>query len=104
MGPSLPKGHHQVGKVKRKGARVVLKDYDPSNSVTGMLDRLGWENLQERRRELCLMLLYKIVHRLVIVPTEEILYKSDSCTQRSHQYTHRHIYANTDCYKYSFFL
>ena len=42
-----------------------------------MLDRLDWESLQERR-ELRFTLLYKIVHGLVVVPTEEILQKSDS--------------------------
>ncbi len=101
--PHFQKDIIRLEKVQRKGARVILKDYDPYSSVTAMLDRLGWESLQERRRELRLALLYKIVHGLVVVPTEEILQKSDSRTRKSHQYTHRHIHANTDCFKFSFF-
>jgi len=42
-------------------------DHRQTSSVTQMLKDLGWESLADRRRDLRLVLLYKIVNHLAIV-------------------------------------
>jgi hypothetical protein len=41
-----------------------------SSSVTAMMESLKWTPLAERRRELRLILLFKIVNDLVAIPTD----------------------------------
>ena len=42
-------------------------------SVTRMIQELGWKNLEERRRDIRLALLYKITHDQTNIPTEDII-------------------------------
>ena len=48
-------------KVQRKAARFVKQDYSKYNSVTRMILELGWTNLQDRRKDIRLTMLYKII-------------------------------------------
>ncbi len=48
-------------KLKRKAARFVKQDYSKYNSVTRMIHEPGWKNLQDRRRDIRLTMLYKII-------------------------------------------
>ena len=48
--------------VQSRAARCVLSDYSPYSSVLGMLGRLGWRTLEQRRADSRLGLFYKIVH------------------------------------------
>ena len=40
---------HKIESVQRRGARWVLGDYSPYSSVTDMIGKLGWRNLEQRR-------------------------------------------------------
>ena len=48
-------------KIQRRSARFVKGDYRTTSSVTQMLHDLGWRDLSDRRRDLRLALLYKVV-------------------------------------------
>ena len=48
-------------KIQRQSARFVKGDYRTTSSVTQMLHDLGWRDLSDRRRDLRLALLYKVV-------------------------------------------
>ena len=78
-----------------------LHSYESSPSE--MIVELGWQNLQERRRILRLVLFYKIVHGDVAIPVGDILTTADSRTRAPHQYKYKHIGANVDSYKHSYF-
>ena len=79
------KGTGLIGKVEmiqRKAARWVLgKDgrkfrYD---SVTDMLDRLGWRSLEQRRADIRLTMLYKIHTQKVGITSDQLVpYSSDT--------------------------
>jgi len=48
-------------KIQRRSARFVKGDHRTTSSVTQMLHDLGWRDLSDRRRDLRLALLYKVV-------------------------------------------
>ena len=51
-------------------AQCVTGGSGRDNSVTAMLEILGWQSLGSRRRESRIVLLYKGVHGFVTVPHE----------------------------------
>ena len=55
-------------RVQRRAARWIKSDYDRYASVTTMLQSLGLETLEERRRMSRLAFLYKVLHEEVAVP------------------------------------
>ena len=65
--------HHQkyidmLEMVQRRAARFTLKQYYYRSSVTDMINQLGWESLEARRKNTRLVMFYKIQHFLVAVP------------------------------------
>ena len=57
-----------------------------------MLAELGWKRLEDRRKDLRLALLYKIVHGHVAVPVNALnLEPPDSRTRKKHKYTYKHL-------------
>ena len=65
-----------------------------------MLQELGWRNLQDRRKDLCL---YNIVNKISHVPKEDVLIPSDNITRNKHGQTFCILIQKTNEYKYSFF-
>ena len=61
--------------VQRRAARFVKSRYKRTDSVTAMLDELGWPILSKRRKDARLILFYKIINNLAQVPHEHILTK-----------------------------
>ena len=103
--PYLQRDINELEKVQRRACRFVNNDYDYEHSVTGMMKQLGWPPLSDRRREIRLTLMYKIVHELVAISTNEILTQADSRTRSVHskELTFKHIPASTLVYSNSFF-
>ena len=58
--------------VQRRAARFTTGDYHTTSSITAMLAELGWKRLEDRRKDLRLALLYKIVHGHVAVPVDAL--------------------------------
>ena len=50
-----------------------------------------------------LVLFYKIINRLASVETEDTLTPADSRTRKNHSFKFKHLQANCDSYRYSFF-
>ena len=59
--------------VKRRAARMVYSDYRRTSSVTPMLQQLQWTNLQERRAQAKVIMVYRIVYDLVDIPVSSQL-------------------------------
>ena len=68
-----------------------------------MLHDLGWQSLDGRRQDQRLVLFYKIINGLASVETEDILTPADSRTRKNHSFKFKHLQANCDSYRYSFF-
>ena len=59
--------------VQRRAARFVTGDYRTTSSVTQMLKDLQWIELQECRKRVKTIMLYRIIHHLVAIPPEQYL-------------------------------
>ena len=84
-------------------ARFVLNNFRRKASVSEMLHDLGWQSLDDRRQDQRLVLFYKIINGLASVETEDILTPADSRTRKNHSFKFKHLQANCDSYRYSFF-
>ena len=89
--------------VQRRAARFVKSRYKRTDSVTAMLDELGWPILSKRRKDARLILFYKIINNLAQVPHEHILAKAYEGTRKKNNHKFRHIAVNTSQYRQSFF-
>ena len=68
-----------------------------------MLHDLGWRDLKDRRRDLRLALLYKIVTGHVAINPDQIgLVAADNRTRANHRYKFRAIGASSTELRYSF--
>ena len=93
---------YAVEMLQRKAARFVCSDFARLSSVTSMLEHLGWDTLEQRRNQLTLLMLYKIINQLVEVPHHHILAKAPAST-RSSSDKYVHLYSRIDSYKFFFF-
>ena len=84
--PHLKKDIAQLERVQRRAARFVTGDSSWSSSVTSMIKDLGWDSLEDRRRDIRLALFYKAVHGLTAVETEGILVPADPQTRGYHSF------------------
>ena len=101
--PHLAKDVNLLEAVQKRGARFVKQDYGRISSVTTMLEDLNWKPLKDRRREIRLALLFKILKGKIAVETEGILVEGDTRTRSSNSTKYRHLTFKTDQLKYSFF-
>ena len=88
--------------VQRRAAHFVKGRYGMYESVTQMLEELTWVPLSKRRENARLILFYKIINNLAMVP-HSCLEKADGRTRKNHNLKFRHIGYNVDSYEQSFF-
>ena len=94
--PHLIKDSHMLESVQRRAARFIKGDYRTTASVTAMLQDLGFKHLQERRRDLRLALLFKVVSGKVGITTEDLdLVKADGRTRANHGFKFRTFNSKT---------
>ena len=89
--------------VQRRAARWVKGDWRQTSSVTGMLQELGWRTLALRRADARLVMLYKIVHGVVAVPSQFYLPQPGRESRGPRPHTIPQIQTTRDYFKYSFF-
>ena len=104
--PHLLKDINNLEMVQRRAARFTLNNYTYDSSVTAMLKLLDWQDLRSRREDQRLILFYKIIHGLVMVPVDdsEVLKHADTRTRAAHNFKFKTIRATTNNYKHSFFV
>ena len=103
--------HHQTDinkleSVQRRAARFVLNKPWNNNldSVTVMLNDLKWPILQSHRKYLRLILLFKVVNHLQLIPEQYLPSPARLTSTRSnHPCKFYHIQTSCDTYKFSFF-
>ena len=88
--------------VNRRAARFVANDYDQHSSVTAILKNLDWPSLEHRRRNQRLILMNKIVHNLVAVPSTPLI-PADSRTGANHNYKCKNVSTSSSQHENSFF-
>ena len=61
------KNIHKLDMIQHRAARYACNRWHNISSVTEMVNRLGWEPLTTRRRNMRLCMMYKIAHRPTVV-------------------------------------
>ena len=93
---------NQLEAVQRRAARFVKGDYKTTSSASQMINQLNWSTLQHRRSNAKLVMVYRIAHALIDIPTSKYFHR---LTLGGHGYGHRfHLpYCRTDVLKHAFF-
>ena len=89
--------------VQRKAARWVSNDWDRRSSVTTMVEKLQWQTLERRRMQSKMVMVYKIQHCLVAIPSVPPYFYRPTVATRGHNqqlWLPRH---NIISFGYSFF-
>ncbi|XP_071172211.1 uncharacterized protein [Mytilus edulis] len=94
----------QLEMVQRRSARFVTGDYRTTSSVTRILKDLQWIELQERRKSVKTIMLYRIIHHLVVKPPEQYLIpRGVALTTRGHDTRFLLPYSRIQNHQQSFF-
>ena len=67
--PYTKKDIYKVEMVQRRATRWILSSYSPYQSVTELQQQLNLRSLEQRRVDAKVIMLYKIIHGLVAIPT-----------------------------------
>ena len=65
---------------------------------------MNWAPLKDRRRDIRLAMLFKIVKCNMPVQADDILLPADPRTRHYHSFKFKHIQSHTTQYKHSFFV
>ena len=101
--PYTRKVINKIDKIQRRAARFTKNNYSWSTSVTGLINDLNWQNLQTRRSNLKLIMMFKITRNLVSIPKSHYLIPCTSST-RHHSSTYKLPYSRVNSHLFSFFL
>ena len=101
--PNTTTNINKLEMVQRRAARFVKGDYDRTSSVTTMLNDLGWETLQERRRHPKASMFYSIVYGLVCIPLAPFLIPTSARATRGHNMKFLVPQSSVNAHMYSFF-
>jgi len=92
----------QLDKVQRRAARFAKNNYKWTQSVSQLTLELGWQPLDQRRRNARLTLLYKSIHGSASVPSDHLRQPSRH-TRQCGTDTFIPLSSRTNAYIYSFF-
>ena len=95
--PPQSYNRNNIEDVQRKAARFVKGKYGSYDSVTKMLQELGWQSLEKRRLDARLILMYKIIHGLAAV-LHAFLIPGDGRTRALHGKKFRRIRTSSTVY------
>ena len=101
--PSTQENITKLEKVQRRFARFVLNDYRWTSSVTPMIHKMHWQILQERRAQLKVAMMFRIMNSLVDIPRTYTVLAPSPYLHRGHALKLVVPHARTSCYQTSFF-
>ena len=87
--------------VQRHAARFVFGDCRQTSSPTEMLDRLQLPPLEQRRQTMRAIMIYKLKHKTIVLPTAPFI--PTGLNTRGHNHRFRLPYSRIDDHKASFY-
>jgi len=100
--PYLIKDINTLEGIQRCAARFVIQDHSRFTSVSSLLKDLNCASHKDRRRDIRLAMLFKIVKCNMPVQADNILLPADPRTRHHHSFKYKHIQSHTTQYKHSF--
>jgi len=80
-GPHTKSNINALKTVQLRAARFISGNYRRQASVGAMLQSLGWETLQQRRRQAKAVMMYKIINNLVAIDSSPFLHLQNTATR-----------------------
>ena len=99
--PHFHKYIDNIEKIQRRAARFVFSVYRRKAPVTAMINNLGWESLELRRRKARLTMFFKIQQNLVAIPLPPFIIRP-ARPKPDLPHVFRVVYASTESYRNSF--
>ena len=93
----------KIEMTQRRAARWVKNNYSTYDSVSHMLDNLGWRSLENRRIDSRLIMFYKIVYGHVAIQMPTYFEQPQRFTRHMHPLSYRQIHTQTKYYQQSFY-
>ena len=91
-----------------RAACFVFNDYHRTSSVTNMISKLGWQDLETRGRISALIIVFKIQTGHVKIPfPNDLLETASPCATRAstqHPFQYQRFLSNNNTHKFSFFV
>ena len=78
-------------------------NYSHYDSVSNMLDNLGWRSLENQRIDSRLVMFYKIIHLHVAIQIPTYFEKPHRYTRHMHPLSYRQIHTSATHYEQSFY-
>ena len=103
LNPYTKANIEKVEMVQRRAARYALHRFHNTSSVTGMLNKLQWQSLEERRRQQRLEMMNKIHHGQVSINMGDHLVPTTQKSRHQHQFAYHVPITSVDHIKFSFF-
>ena len=101
--PHTKQNISKIEMVQRRAARWVKNNYSPYESVSNMLDNLGWRSLENRRIDSRLVMFYKIIYCHVAIQIPTYFEKPHRYTRHMHPLSYRQIHTSAAYYQQSFY-
>ena len=105
--PYHHKNINKIEMIQHRAARFVLGcpwRRDNRDSINSMLLSLGWPPLYLRRKCARLVLMFKLLNNLLVIPPEYLPTPSPvTSTRANHNFKFFHHQTSIDAYKFSFF-
>ena len=92
----------QIEETQRRAARWTTGDFSTRSSVTAMLEKLGWQSLQQRRADARLCL-YTVSSMNSWIPMPEYIQPNTRVSIYCHLVAFRQVHTSVDYNKYSFY-
>ena len=90
-------------RIQRQAARFCTNNYSREQwSVTKLLQELGWETLQTRRKSKRITTLYKMDHNIIDIPLDQYIKHNTRCS-RKHNSQFLQIRHSSNTFGHSFF-
>ena len=101
--PHTKQNINKIEMTQRRAARWVKRNYSPYESVSYMLNELGWRSLENRRIVYRLIMLHKIIYGYVAKEVPSYFEKPQRYTRHMHPLAFHQIHTAATYYQRSFY-
>ena len=101
--PHTKQNTQKIEMVQRRAARWVNNNYSTYDSVSTMLDNLGWRSLENRRIDSRLFMFHRIIYGYVAIQIPTYFEKPQRFTRHMHPLSYRQIHTHAVYYQQSFY-
>ena len=101
--PHTKQNTQKIEMVQRRAARWVKCNYSTYDSVSTILDNLGWRSLENRRIDSRLFMFQRIIYGYVVIQIPTYFEKPQRLTRHMHPLSYRQIHTHAVYYQHMFF-